>query len=496
MNVLYGLLQPDEGQILLDGKPVEFHNPGDALAAGIGMVHQHFMLVPVFTVAENVMLGVERTKFLGLLDRRRARNDVLELSNRFGFALDPDALVEDIPVGIQQRVEIVKALHREASVLILDEPTAVLTPGETEDLFRIMRELKASGTSIIFISHKLKEVQEIADRITVIRRGAVVGSPPVTATDEELATLMVGRAVELKVHKDPARPAEVILEVDGLRVEDATGRAVVDGISFEVRGGEIVGIAGVQGNGQTQLCEVMLGLQPVKARHDPRRGPRSDRARETRTVLESGVSYIPEDRQEDGIVEQVLGRREPRPRRLQPAALRVGAVPSSRTPSRTAPPSGWRSTTSGRPRSGCRSATCRGATSKRSSSPASSRRDVRLLVANQPTRGLDVGSIEFVHHQIVAARDGGAAVLICSTELDEIYALADRIIVMYEGAHRRHPASHRVHRGARPAHGRSRHVRRRGRGATGMSEHTDGAGGTPVEAPVSGDPAWRGPSPR
>ena len=221
MNVLYGLLQPDSGQILLDGKPISFHNPREALNAGIGMVHQHFMLVPVFTVAENVMLGVERTTVLGLLNRRRARKDVLELSARYGLAIDPDALVADLPVGIQQRVEIVKALHREASVVILDEPTAVLTPGETNELFRIMRELQASGKSIIFISHKLKEVQEIADRITVIRRGRVVGSPPPSATDEELASLMVGRAVELKVHKDQARPGEVTLDVKGLRVDNA-----------------------------------------------------------------------------------------------------------------------------------------------------------------------------------------------------------------------------------------------------------------------------------
>jgi ABC-type uncharacterized transport system ATPase subunit len=431
MNVLYGLLQPDEGQVLLDGKPVEFHNPGDALAAGIGMVHQHFMLVPVFTVAENVMLGVERTKLLGLLDRRRARNDVLELSNRFGFALDPDAVVEDIPVGIQQRVEIVKALHREASVLILDEPTAVLTPGETEDLFRIMRELKASGTSIIFISHKLKEVQEIADRITVIRRGAVVGSPPVTATDEELATLMVGRAVELKVHKDPARPAEVILEVDGLRVEDATGRAVVDGISFEVRGGEIVGIAGVQGNGQTQLCEVLLGLQPVKAGTIRVAGRDLTGAR-TRTVLESGVSYIPEDRQEDGIVERFSVAENlvldvyNRPPYASGLSLHLDAVKDGAT--KRMAEYDIRATSIGMP-----VGNLSGGNQQKVIVARELSRDVRLLVANQPTRGLDVGSIEFVHHQIVAARDGGAAVLICSTELDEIYALADRIIVMYEG---------------------------------------------------------------
>jgi simple sugar transport system ATP-binding protein len=266
------------------------------------MVHQHFMLVPVFTVAENVMLGVERTSVLGLLNRRRARKDVLELSSRYGLAVDPDVLVENLPVGIQQRVEIVKALHREASVVILDEPTAVLTPGETNELFRIMRELQASGKSIIFISHKLKEVQEIADRITVIRRGRVVGSPPPTATDEELASLMVGRAVELTVHKEPAHPGEVTLEVESLRVENAAGRAVVDDISLEVRSGEIVGIAGVQGNGQTELCEAIMGLLPVKSGSIIVAGQDLTGAR-TRVVLESGVSYIPEDRQEDGIVE-------------------------------------------------------------------------------------------------------------------------------------------------------------------------------------------------
>ena len=431
MNVLYGLLRPDEGQILLDGKPVEFSNPRAALAAGIGMVHQHFMLVPVFTVAENVMLGVERTKFLGLLDRRRARKEVLELSNRFGFALDPDAVVEDLPVGIQQRVEIVKALHRDASVLILDEPTAVLTPGETEELFRIMRDLRASGTSIIFISHKLKEVQEIADRITVIRRGKVVGSPPPTATDEELATLMVGRAVELKVHKDPARPAEVILEVDHLRVEDATGRAVVDDVSFEVRGGEIVGIAGVQGNGQTELCEVLLGLGHVKAGKFRVAGRDLTGAR-TRTVLESGVSYIPEDRQEDGIVERfsiaenlVLDIYN-RPPYASGLSLHLDAIEKSAQ--KRMAEYDIRATSIA-----TAVGTLSGGNQQKVIVARELARDVRLLVANQPTRGLDVGSIEFVHHQIVAARDGGAAVLICSTELDEIYALADRIIVMYEG---------------------------------------------------------------
>ena len=431
MNVLYGLLQPDEGQVLLDGKLVVFHNPREALAAGIGMVHQHFMLVPVFTVAENVMLGVERTTVLGLLNRRRARKDVLELSSQYGLAIDPDALVENLPVGIQQRVEIVKALHREANVVILDEPTAVLTPGETNELFRIMRDLQASGKSVIFISHKLKEVQEIVDRITVIRRGKVVGSPPPTATDEELASLMVGRAVELKVHKEEARPREVTLEVEGLRVENTSGRAVVDGVSFEVRSGEIVGIAGVQGNGQTELCEAIMGLLPVAAGSIQVAGKDLTGAR-TRVVLESGVSYIPEDRQEDGIVERFsladnlvldVYNREPYASGI---SLHLDAIRESAA--KHMDEYDIRATSID-----MTVGTLSGGNQQKVIVARELGREVRLLVANQPTRGLDVGSIEFVHHRIVAARDQGSAVLICSTELDEIYALVDRIIVMYEG---------------------------------------------------------------
>jgi simple sugar transport system ATP-binding protein len=431
MNVLYGLLQPDQGQILLDGKVVAFHDPGDALAAGIGMVHQHFMLVPVFTVAENVMLGVERTSVLGLLDRRRARKDVLELSSQYGLAVDPDALVENLPVGIQQRVEIVKALHREASVVILDEPTAVLTPGETNELFRIMRELQASGKSIIFISHKLKEVQEIADRITVLRRGRVVGSPPPTATDEELASLMVGRSVELTVHKEPARPGDVVLEVEGLRVENAAGRAVVDGVSLEVHSGEIVGVAGVQGNGQTELCEAIMGLQSV-TEGSIHVGDRDLTGARTRVVLESGVSYIPEDRLEDGIVvgfslsDNLVLDVYNRPPYASGLVLHVDAIREGAA--KHMEEYDIRATSID-----MTAGTLSGGNQQKVIVARELGRDVRLLIANQPTRGLDVGSIEFVHNRIVAARDQGAAVLICSTELDEIYALADRIVVMYEG---------------------------------------------------------------
>ncbi len=431
MNVLYGLLQPDEGKILLDGEAISFHDPGQALAAGIGMVHQHFMLVPVFTVAENVMLGVEPTHFLGLLDRRRARKDVLDLSTRYGFALDPDALVENLPVGIQQRVEIVKALHRDASIVILDEPTAVLTPGETEELFRIIRDLKNAGKSIIFISHKLKEVQRIADRITVIRRGQVVGSPPPTASDAELASLMVGRIVELTVHKEPARPGDVALEVEDLRIADATGRVLVDGISLEVRSGEIVGVAGVQGNGQTELCEAIMGLVPV-ATGTIRVAGRDLTGARTHDILESGVSYIPEDRQEDGLVERfsvaenlVLDIFDRPPyasglsmhrEEIRDAATKRMAEYDIRATSINTPVG-----------------TLSGGNQQKVIVARELGREVRVLVGNQPTRGLDVGSIEFVHHRIVAARDKGAAVLIFSTELDEIYALSDRIVVMYGG---------------------------------------------------------------
>ena len=274
MNVLYGLMQPDDGEILIDDQPVAIRSPKDAISAGVGMVHQHFMLVPVFTVAENVTLGAEPIRkltlpgglhlpSLGLLDRRRARAEVRELSQRFGLRVDPDAYVEDLPVGVQQRVEIIKALLRDARMLVLDEPTAVLTPGETEDLFQIMRQLRDSGRSIVFISHKLREVQAIADNITVLRRGKVVAERPPTTSDAELAALMVGRAVQLRVSKETARPADVTLDVRDLSVPDEYGGLAVDSVSFDVRAGEILGIAGVQGNGQTELCEALMGLRPA-----------------------------------------------------------------------------------------------------------------------------------------------------------------------------------------------------------------------------------------
>jgi len=430
MNVLYGLMQPDQGEILLDDKPVHIRSPKDAISAGIGMVHQHFMLVPVFTVAENVTLGVERVRGLGLLDRRRTRRDVHELSERFGLQVNPDAYIEDLPVGVQQRVEIIKALLRDASVLVLDEPTAVLTPNETLDLFRIMRELRDGGRSIIFISHKLKEVQTIADNITIIRRGKVVGERPPSTTGSELAALMVGRSVQLRVSKDEARPAQVRLEVRDLTVHDDRGGMAVSGVSFQVRGGEILGIAGVQGNGQTELCEALMGLRPSTGSvllegHDI--GDAS-----TRDRLRAGIGYIPEDRQEDGLVgafsvaDNLVLDVYDRPPYASGIALNLGAIRAAadrlvsdydvRTTSVL--------TTVG---------TLSGGNQQKVIVARELSRDNKLLLASQPTRGLDVGSIEFVHKQIVAQRDRGLAVVIVSSELDEIYALSDRIAVMYEG---------------------------------------------------------------
>ncbi|HEY4153293.1 MAG TPA: ATP-binding cassette domain-containing protein, partial [Pseudolysinimonas sp.] len=262
MNVLYGLYQADEGEILLDDVVQHISGPGDAMGAGIGMVHQHFMLIPVFTVAENVMLGHESTGFAGVLNLKEARKRVREISARFGFDVDPDALIQDLPVGVQQRVEIIKALSRDARVLVFDEPTAVLTPQETDELMAIMRQLRDAGTAIVFITHKLREVREVGDRITVMRLGKVVGDASPTASNAELASLMVGRSVELTVQKEPARPGGAALRVRGLTVIDHIGQLVVNDVSFEVRAGEILAIAGVQGNGQTELTEALLGLQP------------------------------------------------------------------------------------------------------------------------------------------------------------------------------------------------------------------------------------------
>jgi general nucleoside transport system ATP-binding protein len=436
MNVLYGLMQPDEGEILVDGQPVKIHSPRDAINNRIGMVHQHFMLVPVFTVAENVALGVEPVRN-GLLDRRQARRQVLELSERYGLQVNPDAMVEDLPVGVQQRVEIIKALLRDASVLILDEPTAVLTPGETEDLFRVMRELRAGGRSIVFISHKLKEMQAIADQVTVIRRGQVVGERPPTTSDAELAALMVGRPVELRVHKEPARPGDVVLSVRDLTVsgevvtgDSGGGRNVVDGLSLDVRAGEILGIAGVQGNGQTELCEAIMGLRPASGAI---RLDSTDITHATpRDRLRAGIAYIPEDRHEDGIVadfsvaDNLVLDTYDRPPMARGIAMNLPAIRENASKLITE----FDVRTSSIDTS---VGTLSGGNQQKVILAREVGRQVRLLLASQPTRGLDVGSIEFVHRRIVEERDQGIAVVIVSSELDEIYALSDRIAVMYEG---------------------------------------------------------------
>ena len=432
MNVLYGLYQPDAGEILLDGTVRHFAGPGDAMAAGIGMVHQHFMLIPVFTVAENVALGHEPTRGLGVLDLPAARAKVREISERFGFHVDPDALVEDLPVGVQQRVEIIKALAREARVLVFDEPTAVLTPQETDELMGIMRQLAASGTAIVFITHKLREVREVADRITVVRLGRVVGEASPTASNAELAALMVGRDVELTIAKAPPRQREVALEVVGLTVRDARGARVVDDVGFQVRGGEILAIAGVQGNGQTELAETLLGI------HRGAEGSVLLEGRELlgasiREVLNAGVGFVPEDRTEDGLVagftiaeNLILDRAQGGP------FVRAGSLQLERVvefASRTLGEFDIRA-----PSVAALASTLSGGNQQKVVLARELARELRLLVASQPTRGLDVGSIEFVHSQIVATRDAGAPVIVVSTELDEVYALADRIAVMYRGA--------------------------------------------------------------
>ncbi|WP_028653913.1 ABC transporter ATP-binding protein [Nocardioides sp. J54] len=431
MNVLYGLYQADEGEILLDGKPLEMTGPGDAMAAGIGMVHQHFMLIPVFTVAENVMLGNEATGFAGQLDIDAARARVREISERFGFDVDPDAVVETLPVGVQQRVEIIKALSRDARVLVFDEPTAVLTPQETDELMEIMRQLRESGTAIVFISHKLREVRAIADRITVIRRGAVVGEASPSATNAELAALMVGRPVELTVQKDPAQPGPAALTVTDLRVVDDTGHVHLDGITFSIAAGEVLGVAGVQGNGQTELTEAVLGLQSDVTGSIELDG-RQLVGRSVRKVLDAGVGFVPEDRQVDGLVagmtiaeNLMLNRSHGEPFVGMGTIKRkvLEAFAEEKLVEYDVRASGIHAT----------AGQLSGGNQQKVVVARELSRDLRLLVAAQPTRGVDVGSIEFIHKQIVATRDRGVPVLLVSTELDEIVALSDRIMVLYRG---------------------------------------------------------------
>jgi simple sugar transport system ATP-binding protein len=431
VNVLYGLYHPDEGEILLDGEAHRFRGPRDAIAAGIGMVHQHFMLVPVFTVAENVVLGDEDAGPLGWLDRRRARRHVREVSERYGLPVDPDARIEGLPVGVRQRVEIVKALVRDAQVLILDEPTAVLTPQEIEELFTVMNTLREAGKSIVFITHKLKEVRAVADRITVIRRGRVAGAAAPHMTEQELASMMVGRAVQLVVDKAPAAPGAPAFNVSNLTVLDQHGNRAVDDVSFSVREGEILGVAGVDGNGQSQLTQAILGLVPVHSGSITLDG-RELVGLSTRRALDAGIGFVPEDRSHDGLVGDftvaenlVLDLYKNRPF-ARVLSLDLGEIARSAKarieefdirPADPDHPAGKLS----------------GGNQQKVVVAREMSRPLRLLVASQPTRGVDVGAQEFIHRRIVAERDQGRPVVIVSTELDEVLALADRVAVMYRG---------------------------------------------------------------
>ena len=428
MNLLYGLLRADEGTIAIDGTERHFRDSRAAIDAGIGMVHQHFMLVNVFNVAENIVLGREPGA-AGLLNIGAARASVRRLSERYRLNVHPDSIVGDLPVGVQQRVEILKALANDAKYLIFDEPTAVLTPQETEALMRIMHDLRDEGHAIVFITHKLHEVREIADDITVIRRGRVVGQAAPGTSELALAEMMVGRSVSLTVAKAPATPGEPVLTVSDLRVADPAGAVVVNGVSFDVRAGEIVCVAGVQGNGQTELAEALLGLTPLLGGTVELAGVDLAKAR-VRTVIEAGFGYVPEDRQRDGLIgsftiaenlvlDQVgsfssFARLDTE--RIHDNAERLAAEFDIRTPDVTLPAS-----------------SLSGGNQQKVVLARELSRPLKLLLASQPTRGVDVGAIEFLHGRIVAERDKGTAVLIVSTELDEVEALADRIAVMYRG---------------------------------------------------------------
>ena len=432
MNVLYGLATPDEGEILLDGSPVQIAGPADAIARGISMVHQHFMLVPVLTVADNILLGEETMANRFFLDRREAHKRIIELGRRFGFEIDPEVKVGSLSVGWQQRVEILKALYRNARILVLDEPTAVLTPQETEEIFAVLRRLAAEGHSIVFISHKLYEVLEIADRITVIRRGRVVGERKPAETDEDdLAELMVGREVQLTVDRGTSHPGAAVLNVTGLGASDDRGQPMVRGVDLEVRAGEIFGIAGVAGNGQDELVESIIGL-----RHPTTGTVTLDgldiTAYTPRQMNEAQVAYVPADRHRFGLIlsfpladNLVLTSyyRPPYARGLirnREAIDRDAASAVEKFDIRT-------------PSANVRASTLSGGNQQKAVVAREFDRELKLLILDQPTRGLDVGSIEFIHRQVIAKRDAGTAVLLVSAELDEVLELSDRIGVMYEG---------------------------------------------------------------
>lgn len=432
MNILYGLYQPDEGEIFIRGEKVEIHSPNDAIDAGVGMVHQHFMLVPVFTVTENVMLGHEAVRMGDFLDRQQAAKRIREISEQYHLEVDPSAHVENLPVGIQQRVEIIKLLYREADILILDEPTAALTPQESDELFEIMQSLSEQGKSLIFITHKLREVLEVADRIDVIRQGKMVGSTtPDEADQNKLAAMMVGREVELEVRKGAAQPGETVLEVKTLEVLNDSEQMVVNGISFEVQAGEILGIAGVQGNGQTELVEALTGLRATYSGEIKLLGTEISHA-SPRRITELGSAHIPEDRQKNGLVlafpvaDNLVLNTYYQPPYSKGVVMQREAIMETAHKRiddfdiRTPGPNTEVSSLSG-------------GNQQKVIVARELSRPIKLLVASQPTRGLDVGSIEYIHGQLIKKRDDGVAVLLVSTELDEIMQLSDRIAVMYRG---------------------------------------------------------------
>ena len=431
MNIVYGLLSPDKGQILVDGQEIKIKSPLDALAAGIGMVHQHFMLIPVFTVAENIVLGHEKTNRIGLLDLATARQEIIRVSKEFNFEVDPDALIEDLPVGIQQRVEIIRALIYNSKILILDEPTAVLTPQETDELLANMKKLRDSGRSIVFITHKLREVKAVADRISIIRHGKVVGTVEPTASKEEMASLMVGRPVDLTINKADGKPGKTILEMVDLNVLDTSGRALASKINLTVSAGEVVAVAGVQGNGQSELAEAIVGLREhltgsIKLSGNELIGRSVDQC------LKAGIAYVPESRELDGLISSfsitenlILDTHSEapyskgifyKPVMAQQVALERIKEFDIRTQSASDPAS-----------------SLSGGNKQKVVLARELSRPVELVVVCQPTRGLDVGSIEFVHQRLISERDSGRAVLLFSTELDEVFALADRIAIMYRG---------------------------------------------------------------
>jgi simple sugar transport system ATP-binding protein len=432
MNILYGLYTPDEGQILLRGEPIELGSTRTAIEHGIGMVHQHFMLIPVMTVAENIVLATEPRHAGVLLDYDVARKRVRELSERYGLIVDPDARVDRISVGQQQRVEILKALYRGAEILILDEPTAVLTPQEAKELFEILRSLKSQGKSIIFISHKLNEVLEIADRITTLRRGVVVDTIPAAgATEESLARMMVGREVLLRVDKPPAHPGEPLLQVEDLNVIDDRGLEAVRGLSLQVRGGEILGLAGVDANGQSELIDAIAGLRPVKSGRIVVDGHDLTHAK-AKDALDAGIGHIPEDRHRRGLVlpftltENLALHAYRKPPNSLRGFLNLRAMVERAR--RLLKEFDVRGGTPSTP-----AAALSGGNQQKVVLAREIDGDPKVLIAAQPTRGLDVGAIEFVHRRLVEQRDTGRAILLVSLELEEILSLSDRILVIYEG---------------------------------------------------------------